>query len=156
VLTRSHSCIVRLNTTHVCLPVPANVDVELEFGNMRYLVPEGDSTYVSGQATTCGDVLLLMTSYMDASRRVCCTAKKSTDARPGTIQTDLDYDADVLSTCHFTAVLRRSFCMQASSSGILNGLLIRSSMPASRAILTCSDLTFAVTAMTGTCPWMIP
>jgi hypothetical protein len=54
------------------------------------------------------------------------------------------------------AVLRSVFCIQAQSSGILNGLEITSSIPAFKATSTCSLLTFAVTAMTGTCALTTP
>lgn len=50
---------------------------------------------------------------------------------------------------HTLAVLLSVFLIQAQSSGILNGLEIMSSIPACKAISTCSDLAFAVTAMTG-------
>lgn len=46
-------------------------------------------------------------------------------------------------------VLLSVFLMQAQSSGILKGFEITSSMPAFIAISTCSDLAFAVTAITG-------
>jgi hypothetical protein len=61
-----------------------------------------------------------------------------------------------ISNLHPPPSLPNVFCIQAHNSGILNGFEITSSIPASNATSTCSDLTFAVTAITGTCPRTAP